>query len=209
MTEEQTWYLIIALALMTIPFAVFDFIRVQRSKHHPAEQEHYYMTQFRHFGFIKVRRSARSHQFDYFPEAKATFEEQLAAAEMKPDIFVQYGQNAFAWDQGKRELLIQSNQTPDGVLLRDSDVLVYELLCGVDVVAQGVRDGRHMPLALREDMADCDRLELQIETKHKDYPQIELVLMPFRFEKAEARASAMDAARRIVEALDEVLGERA
>ncbi len=126
---------------------------------------------------------------------------------MKPEIEVTCGPNTFAYDREKGKLLVQTQQVPEGVILHSRDVLVYELLCGVDVVAQGVRDGRRMPLALHEGMEDCDRIELCIETKHKDYPQIELVLMPFRFEKAEARASALDAARRIVEALEEALGE--
>lgn len=156
----------------------------------------------------RIRR-ATDHQYNYQPDVEASFEERLKAAGMKPGTEVTCGPNTFSYDREKGKLLIQTQQIPEGALLHSRDVLVYELLCGVDVAAQGVRDGRHMPLALREDIADCDRIELQIETKNKDYPQIELVPMPFRFEKPEARASAMDAARRIVEALDEVLGERA
>lgn len=153
----------------------------------------------------KIRHST-DHQYDYQPGAETTFGDRIAVLRMQPDVKVVCGQNVFAYDRSKGIMLIQTPRLPGGVPVREGELLVFELLCGVDVAAQGVRGGRRMPFTLQEGMEDCERLELQIETKNKEYPQIEMVLMPFRFESREARAAAMEAAREITAVLDEVIG---
>jgi hypothetical protein len=201
MSEQQIWSLIIALAVLSIPFAVIEYIRVQRHKHHPSDQ------QYRYTSFNRVRRTAKDHQYDYTPSAEVSFEQRLAAAGMKPDQTVTFGQITLAYDREKGKLLVQTQHIPEGVLLRPRDVLAYALLCDGRMTAQRSRESGEGIAAITLD-SDCGRIELRLETKHKDYPQMTLVLMPFRFERAEARASAMDAARKIVEVLDRVLEER-
>ena len=207
MTEEQIWCLIVAFAVLTIPFAVFDYIRGQRAKHHPTDQEYVYMPPSKYFGFQKIRRSARNHQFDYIPSAQATFEDQLKSAGMKPEQTVTFGQNSFAYDRDKGKLLVRSKDVTEGVLLHSREVLSYTLLRDGHIIAQRGRDGGEGIAAASLD-SDCERIELRLETKNKDNPQITLVLMPFRFERQETRASAMDAARSIAAALEEILNER-
>lgn len=152
-------------------------------------------------------RHATDHQYDYQPSAEASFDERLKAARMKPEVEVTCGPNTFAYDREKGRLLIQTQQVPEGVLLHSRDVLSYTLLRDGHTIAERSRESGE-GIAAANLNSDCERIELRIETKYKDYPRMALVLMPFRFEKAEARASAMNAARRIVEALEEVLNER-
>ena len=103
-------------------------------------------------------------------------------------------------------MLIQSLQTTECVLLRSRDVLSFTLLRDGAIIAQRSRGGESAMLGNLS--SDCERIVLRVETAHKDYPQLELELMPFRFEKASARDDAMDAAREIVSALDEILDAR-
>ena len=147
------------------------------------------------------------HQYDTIAPINASFEDQLKSAGMKPGQTVIFGQNSFAYDRDKGKLLVRSKDVLEGVLLHSREVLSYTLLRDGHIIAQRGRDGGE-GIAATSLSSDCERIELRLDTKHKDNPQIKLVLMPFRFERQETRDSAMDAARSIAAALEEVLGER-
>ena len=160
--------------------------------------------------YVRSNKRARyvgKRDFENAAFGKASFEDQLKAAGMKPETEVTCGQNTFACDREKGKLLVQTQHVPEGVLLHSRDVLSYTLLRDGQTIAQrGRNDGEG--IAAVNLSSDCERIELRLETKHKDYPNITLVLMPFRFERAETRDSAMEAARRISAALEEILSER-
>lgn len=153
-------------------------------------------------------RYASEHQFDRMTASEITFNDRLKAAGMKSETVLTCGQNIFAYDREKGKLLVQTQQVPEGVLLHSRDVLSYTLLRDGQAAAERFREGGEGITAAANLSSDCERIELRVETKHKDYPHMTMVLMPFRFERAETRESAMDAAMRIAAALEEILSER-
>ena len=184
---NELWYVLLICIAVAVPISFLLHSYVRRA------------WQIRH---------STDHQYDYKPFPETTFEDQIKLAGMKPEQTMIFGQNSFAYDRDKGKLLVRSKDVPEGVLLHSRDVLSYTLLRDGQAVAERFREGGEGITAAANLSSDCERIELRVETKHKDYPHLTMVLIPFRFERAEARDSAMDAARRIAEALDGVLGER-
>lgn len=123
-----------------------------------------------------------------------SFEQQMARLRMKPDTVVRFGQNSFAYDSAKKKVWVQSAEVPEGVLLKRRELASYALLA----------DGLVMPGGSLSE--SCSQIGLRLETKKKTYPQILLALMPFRFERPQARKDAIAAARAIAHAADSILG---
>ena len=207
MSSSNIWIGILVFAVYCIPITLVRYLFYQHSRHyHTVSQYEYTLPTITGF-FVRYRRSARDHQFDIIAPREVSFEQRMAAARMKSNQWVVFGQNIFAYDRAKARLMVQTQQVPEGVFLDSRDILAYTLLRDKQVIAERCREGGE-GIAAASLSNDCERIELRLEAKHKEYPQITMALMPFRFERAEARESAMDAARRIAEALEDILSER-
>lgn len=152
------------------------------------------------------RHSYQSQQFDYVPGSEPSFQDRLVRHKLRPERVLVYGQSFLAHDKRKKKLLFQSRKHPDGVLLRENELLSFALVQDGETIVRASRTDTGGTLCSIPPSLGCSELTLYISTSNRNAPEIRLPLITFTMDTADACAPAYTAAGEFMDALHGLLG---